>query len=329
MTKNKRILRFIAVVLAVVIGVNIYTLPSNAKIASFKAGKLYYITSVSTEKSLKIDVSKMSQITKGTPIKMYKKTKLATEKFSFERIDDGYLIHPYKQMDKVVYPNAKKVGSTIAIRNKKSKYDLRWKIEKVSGGVVFKLMANPTLCLAANKNSLVIETYAKKTKQIFRVEATTKAVELAVPTISQKDERWRDVPLVPGESWTIGNSGCLMTCVVAVMSYVDGKNYRPDRYMKKLTFYSGGYLATGLMPEWKWHDDYDLDEIKKMLDKKKAVIVGGYSYDWGYHYAVVYGYKNAGRIPEDYMVMDPSGLTTNLYGQIGRFNQQKVMSFLK
>ena len=55
-------------------------------------------------------------------------------------------------------------------------------------------------------------------------------LKLKVPSIKQTDKRWKNKEFVAGAypKCTLGDYGCLMTSVTAVMSYYDNTVYRPD-----------------------------------------------------------------------------------------------------
>ena len=147
------------------------------------------------------------------------------------------------------------------------------------------------------------------------------SVKLNVPALKQYDTRWANYRYAG--STTIKRSGCLLTCVTMVMSYLDGKSYRPDEYSKKLSFTSGGGL---IWPSgWQRRSSLDLSVLKAQLDRGNPVIVGGQG-KAGQHYVVVYGYTNGGRSASNFLVNDSGHTAVNLqqhinnYGQVMRYH---------
>lgn len=170
-------------------------------------------------------------------------------------------------------------------------------------------------------------TPATPTTTPAKPAATTfkkKAVTLKVPSIKQTNKKWKNFEFVKkaNPKCTIGNYGCMLTSVTAIMSYHKKTVYRPDQYYKKLSFVQKGSGAGNMkkISGWVWNAKYSLSTIKKQLDKGNPVMVGGQGKK-GFHYVVVYGYTNYGQKASDYKIMDPSNLSKNLAVHISKFGK--------
>lgn len=324
----------------------------------------YYIVSAEyPSKSINMYVDSISQIKNYTVVNLYKTDKTATQRFKFQMNDNGnYLMIPTgsKYTVNVV---ALKSGTNVIAYENKSKNNEYFIIEDAGNGYCTLRMENKdSLYLTAVSDSkLSLATKQSGNKQLFKLvdyteekavadasvdqkpEIVNGILKLKVPSIKQTDKRWKNKEFVKGASpkCTIGNYGCLMTSVTAVMSYYANTVYRPDTYYKMegsvLKFVqvlpkTGKYknwslkrrsASAGNMKNikgWVNGGKYSLATIKKQLEKGNPVIVGGKG-SKGWHYVVVYGYKNNGKSVADYYIMDPSNLSKNLKQHISKFGR--------
>lgn len=73
--------------------------------------------------------------------------------------------------------------------------------------------------------------------------------KLTLPLLSQQDTRWKEITLgynPPNKGWTIGNYGCLITCLCMYLQKI-GKPETPDTLNKKLQENGGYQTGTGLL----------------------------------------------------------------------------------
>ena len=341
---------------------------------SFTANSPYYIVSRANGKYVNMYVDKTSQIKNKTKVNLYKFSGDNTQKFTFAVTDSAHLIQPYKAAGYTVNISSRSAGTAVFAWTKNVKNDEPWIIEKVTDGYTIRLKNKSSLYLTAEGDKLALRAKKTGNSQIFTIrsavetekktESSTKTtttrvtvpapykygttpkeengyLRLAVPSIKQTDKRWKNKTFVSGAmpKCTIGQYGCLMTSVTAIMSYYDGTTYRPDVYYKS----RGSVLRfTQVLPKkgkyknwdlkkrsknagnmkaisgWINAAGYSLKTIRTQLRKGNPVAVGGKGPS-GYHYVVVYGYKNGGVKAADYYIMDPSSQSKSLYSHNKKF----------
>lgn len=134
--------------------------------------------------------------------------------------------------------------------------------------------------------------------------STADPISLIVPEFKQRDSRWASVKLGAGGK-TLGDIGCLTTCIAMSESYRTGTIIYPDKMASMLKYtYSG---------DMHWPDNYiqdwssSLKGIYNKLKSGKPVLVGAKTYSGGQHWVLVVGY-NGGSITKSssYMIHDPA-----------------------
>lgn len=294
---------------------------------AIQEGRPYYIVPAGQKLKVGVSCKKTSDIKNRLRIVLGKPTTKDVQKFVFTKKDEQYLIKPYKCSRYTMNVTSLERKAKLETRRSGKERNNYWLVDEVEGGFTFRLAANPKLYLTVVKGNLMMRGKSRTYCQVFELQDAM-TVMLDVPTISQKDKRWVDFEFVKKAKpkCTIGRYGCLLTSVTAVMSYKKGKLYRPDKYYKKLKFIQadeGNPGAAGgmyIIDGWEWHGRFKLATIKKQLDKGNPVIVGGGG-KHGFHYAVVYGYKDGGTKAADYYVMDPSDLSTTLREHINKYGK--------
>lgn len=329
----------------------------------------YFVSAAYPSQSINMYVNSISELANYKAVNLYKTDKTATQRFKFMFNGNGnYLIMPTgsKYTVNVV---ALKSGTNVIAYSNSSKNNEYFIIEDAGNGYCTLRMENKdSLYLTAVSNSkLSLATKQSGNKQLFKLvdytvekavadasnaadaavnqspEIVNGTLKLKVPSIKQTDKRWKNKEFVAGASpkCTIGNYGCLMTSVTAVMSYYDNTVYRPDTYYKMkgsvLKFVqvlpkTGKYKSWSLkrrsanagnmknISGWVNGGKYSLATIKKQLMKGNPVIVGGKG-SKGWHYVVVYGFKNNGKSAADYYIMDPSNQSKNLKQHISKYGR--------
>lgn len=118
---------------------------------------------------------------------------------------------------------------------------------------------------------------------------TYSKISLNVPFYSQSDSRWGNLKL-GNSSATMSRSGCIVTGLAQVQSYLKGTQITPAAMLKKLSFDKGGYLywPSGCV---SYSGSGYLSEIYKQLKEGNPVLVGGRTPSGRQHWVVVTGYK--------------------------------------
>lgn len=138
-------------------------------------------------------------------------------------------------------------------------------------------------------------------------------VSLAVPSFKQTDSRWSNV-YIGNSGKTMGQIGCATTAIAMMESYRTGQTIYPNDMAKRLQYTSSGNVY--------WPNNFqvvtnntDLNEnIKKILDTGKPVLMGARTYSGKQHWVVVTGYTGGSALTKSsFLVNDPgSSKVTNL-----------------
>lgn len=138
--------------------------------------------------------------------------------------------------------------------------------------------------------------------------AKYKQIQLNVSKYLQNDSRWSSEHLGHSKA-TIGKSGCTVSCVAMVESYLTGGKVTPKIIAETRQFDEGG--------RFYWPNDYVVDytadymsEIYQQLSRKRPVLVGGFTPGGKQHWVLVTGYtgKHNSRLNlSDFIINDPSG----------------------
>lgn len=325
----KNILTFFAMLAVLVLA----AVPVRAATATLKENTAYYVICTNNNMNVNVYCNSVRDIKNRTTVNLYKSSGDDTQKFTFRAKSGAWLMQPYKASGFTVNVSSLKANTAVFTWKQAAANDEYWIIESVSGGYTFRLKNASSLYLTANGTTLTLAKYNGSRNQIFQIKPTTapatetvakKAVTLKVPVIRQTNNKWKNFEFVKKAKpkCTIGNYGCMLTSVTAIMSYHNKTVYRPDQYYKKLSFVQKGSGAGNMkkISGWVWNAKYSLSTIKKQLDKGNPVMVGGKGKK-GFHYVVVYGYTNYGKNASDYKIMDPSNLSKNLAVHISKYGR--------
>lgn len=138
------------------------------------------------------------------------------------------------------------------------------------------------------------------------------SVSLGVPSMKQTDSRWASYPLGT-TGGTIGTIGCATTGIAIMESYRIGTTIYPNEMAKKLSFTSGGSVY--------WPSHYTvvttqtgyLENIYKLLQYGKPVLLGAKTNSGGQHWIVIKGFTGGELTASNFTIEDPGIYTrTNL-----------------
>ena len=176
--------------------------------------------------------------------------------FKIESLGNGYYVIRNYNSGKVldVMGNVRAAGTNVAQFTYNGGINQQWRFVSTGGGYYYIESRLGSLYLDVNEARTADGTNVKVWKfndstnaqkwKLVKYDlgggASKTSVKLNVPTLRQTDSRWKNTCYVKGV--TIGRSGCLLTCITAAMSCIDGRSYRPDEYYKKLSFTSGGAM---------------------------------------------------------------------------------------
>ena len=143
------------------------------------------------------------------------------------------------------------------------------------------------------------------------------AISLAVPSMKQTDSRWSSYP-IGTTGGTLGSIGCATTGIAIMESYRTGTTIYPHEMAKKLTYTSGGSVY------WPSHftvvtnpNGY-LENIYKLLQQGKPVLIGAKTSTGGQHWVVIKGFNGGSLTAANFVIEDP--------GTYSRTNLQQFFS---
>ncbi len=193
-----------------------------------------------------------------------------------------------------------------------------------------KNLADCILQIMVSCETDIAEAYASikdqaKSEMPAGEEEAERDILLGVPKLSTQDKRWKNYSYDKGAK--IGKYGCLLVSCTAVLSEVDGEEYRPDKLSEKFRF-NDGYMqwGKGWGKRFEPNVKYSLKTIRRELKEGNPVIVHGYSKKYGHHYAVITGMKGEGTKTSQFTVMDPSFSKTKTLNQFFKtFSSKKSL----
>lgn len=114
-------------------------------------------------------------------------------------------------------------------------------------------------------------------------------ISLSVPFYSQSDSRWGSLKLGKSSA-TMSQSGCVVTGLAQIQSYLKGTQITPAAMLKQLSFDSEGrlYWPSGCKA---YSGSNYLSEIYNQLKIGNPVLVGGFTSAGRQHWVVVTGYN--------------------------------------
>ncbi len=140
------------------------------------------------------------------------------------------------------------------------------------------------------------------------------SVALNVPYFSQKDSRWANVRL-GSSSRTVGNAGCVTTCIAMAESSLYGYSVTPSSLAGTLSYSSSGDLYWPESYKAYTNSDY-LYKIYNELKSGRPVLVGAKTYSGGQHWVLVTGFNGGEMKASNFTVNDP-----------GRVSRTKLSEF--
>lgn len=129
------------------------------------------------------------------------------------------------------------------------------------------------------------------------------AVTLNVPYFNQKDSRWANVTL-GSSSRTVGNSGCVTTCIAMAESYLYGYTVTPASLAKSLSYSSSGDLYWPASYTAYSSSDY-LYKIYNELKSGRPVMVGAKTSSGSQHWVLVTGFVGGEMKASNFIINDP------------------------
>ena len=143
-----------------------------------------------------------------------------------------------------------------------------------------------------------------------------KSIALNVPYFNQKDSRWANVTLGSSKR-TVGNAGCVTTCIAMAESYLYGYSVTPASLAKSLKYSSSGDLY---WPEsYKAYNSSDyLYKIYNELKSGRPVLVGAKTSSGGQHWVLVTGFTGGDIKASSFKIQDP-----------GKSSRTKLSEFFK
>lgn len=129
------------------------------------------------------------------------------------------------------------------------------------------------------------------------------AITLNIPYFNQKDSRWANVTLGSSKR-TIGNAGCVTTCIAMAESYIYGYTVTPGSLAKNLNYSASGDLY---WPEsYKAYNSSDyLYKIYNELKSGRPVLVGAKTSSGGQHWVLVTGFTGGDIKASSFKIQDP------------------------
>ena len=138
---------------------------------------------------------------------------------------------------------------------------------------------------------------------VAEVPSGYSAVSLDVPYFNQKDSRWANVTLGNSRR-TVGNAGCVTTCIAMAESYIYGYSVTPASLAKKLNYSSSGDLYWPSSYKAYSNSDY-LYKIYNELKSGRPVLVGAKTYSGSQHWVLVTGFNGGEMKSSNFRINDP------------------------
>ena len=129
------------------------------------------------------------------------------------------------------------------------------------------------------------------------------SVTLKVPYFNQKDSRWANITLGQSKR-TIGNAGCVTTCIAMAESFLYGYEVTPASLAKKLNYSSSGDLYWPESYNAYSNSDY-LYKIYNELKNGRPVLVGAKTSSGGQHWVLVTGFIGGDIKTSSFKINDP------------------------
>lgn len=142
---------------------------------------------------------------------------------------------------------------------------------------------------------------------VAEVPSGYSAVTLNVPYFNQKDSRWVNVTL-GSSSRTIGNAGCVTTCIAMAESYIYGYSVTPSSLAKSLSYSSSGDLYWPASYKAYSNSDY-LYKIYNELKSGRPVLVGAKTSSGSQHWVLVTGFSGGEMKASNFKINDPGKST--------------------
>lgn len=134
-----------------------------------------------------------------------------------------------------------------------------------------------------------------------------RSIQLNVPLYMQRDPQWSSVRLGTSGS-TIYSSGCTITCLAEVKSYVTGKKITPDIMKEQCDFTKDGYVywPSAYTP---YYNSDCLEKIYQELESGQPVLFGAKKANEKQHWVVVTGYQGDEKklSASGFLINDPLG----------------------
>lgn len=142
------------------------------------------------------------------------------------------------------------------------------------------------------------------------------AVSLNVPYFNQKDSRWANVTLGSSKR-TVGNAGCVTTCIAMAESFLYGYSVTPSSLAKSLNYSSSGDLYWPQSYKAYSNSDY-LYKIYNELKSGRPVLVGAKTSSGSQHWVLVTGFNGGQMTASSFKINDP-----------GKSSRTSLSEFLK
>ncbi len=292
----------------------------------FENGHQFYFTSVKYKgKAINMSVNKNSSIKNNTKVNLYTLDKSETQRFTFKQNSAGqFLMIPTGTSYTVNVTKLNSGCKVIAYKNNPKNNEYLIVEQDSNGYYTFRLANKPSLYLTAtSKNTLTFKTKASDTSQQFigadyTIESaivditkdSSSSLTLGVKHLMQTDKRWKNISYDPRDkNATIGNYGCLVTCMTMVYNYKHSTSFTPVTYAsKRMKFDGNGYANGGDYKKIKKVSPFTCKTIKKYIDQGDPVIIFGRTKKnaGATHYAVVYGYTNGASSAKYCKIYDPA-----------------------
>lgn len=137
-------------------------------------------------------------------------------------------------------------------------------------------------------------------------------IGLSVASMKQTDSRWASYPLGT-TGGTIGTIGCATTGIAIMESYRTGSTIYPHEMAKKLTYTSGGSVYWPVHFKVVTSREGYLENIYKLLQQGKPVLIGAKTNGGGQHWVVIKGFSGGSLTASNFIIEDPGTYTrTNL-----------------
>ena len=180
-----------------------------------------------------------------------------------------------------------------------SKYGTRFVVTKVNGSWGY---TSSIVCTNGTKGGWVCLDYCSYRGSASNTTTTAKPATTVsingVPYYKQSDSRWKNVKIGTN---TIGQIGCLVTCIAMVYSFKTGKTVYPHQVKNYLRFANNDLYWSSLSDVGLTSKSYNcgisnsmMQTIYNLLRQGKPVIIGASTANGGsQHWVVITGYKGS------------------------------------